>query len=146
LRPIYRIDTLIDTLINLLSLSLTSGETFLPDNAAYDDISYKLVEFGPSLLSFRDAYGLQKGDTAAAMNILVHVSKHYSDLIADKKGKVKNLSPRDVQRIIKEGYETLSIEAKEGLDHWDMYREAEHKAQLKKIARTACVDARALMS
>ncbi|KAH0289544.1 DUF1741-domain-containing protein [Aureobasidium namibiae CBS 147.97] len=146
LRPLYRIDLLIETLINLLSLSLTLGETFLPDTAAYDDISYKLVEFGPSLLSFRDAYGLRKGDSAAAMNILVHVSKHYSDLIADKKGKAKNLSPRDVQRIIKEGYETLSIEAKEGLDHWDMYREAEHKAQLKKIARTACVDARALMS
>ncbi|KAI4719608.1 DUF1741-domain-containing protein [Aureobasidium sp. EXF-10727] len=145
LRSLHRIEELIHTLTCLLSLSLTNGETFLPDTASYDDISYKLVEFGPSLLSFRDAYSLQKGETAAAMNILVHVSKHYSDLIASQKGKSKNLSPREVQKIIKEGYETLSIEAKEGLDHWDMYREAEHKAQLKKIARTACADARALM-
>ncbi|KAH0379571.1 DUF1741-domain-containing protein, partial [Aureobasidium melanogenum] len=145
LRSLYRIDALIHTLVNLLSLSLTNGETFLPDTASYDDISYKLVEFGPSLLSFRDAYALQQGETAAAMNILVHVSKHYSDLIASQKGKAKNLSPREVQKIIKDGYETLSIEAKEGLDHWDMYREAEHKAQLKRIARTACADARALM-
>ncbi|KAI4730114.1 DUF1741-domain-containing protein [Aureobasidium sp. EXF-10728] len=145
LRSLHRIEELIHTLTCLLSLSLTNGETFLPDTASYDDISYKLVEFGPSLLSFLDAYSLQKGETAAAMNILVHVSKHYSDLIASQKGKSKNLSPREVQKIIKEGYETLSIEAKEGLDHWDMYREAEHKAQLKKIARTACADARALM-
>ncbi|THY62382.1 DUF1741-domain-containing protein [Aureobasidium pullulans] len=145
LKPLYRINTLIHTLVNLITLSLTQGESFLPDSSSYDDISYKLVEFGPSLTSFRDAYTLHKGETAASMNILVHVSKHYSDLIAGQRGKVKNLSPKEVTRIIKEGYETLSIEAKEGLDHWDLYRESEHKAELKKIARTACADARALV-
>ncbi|KEQ97897.1 hypothetical protein AUEXF2481DRAFT_77795 [Aureobasidium subglaciale EXF-2481] len=145
LRSLYHMDSLIHALVNLLCLSLTQGESFLPDTASYDDISYKLVEFGPSLTSFRDAYGLQKGESAASMNILIHVSKHYSDLIAEEKGKVKNLSPKDVARIIKEGYETLSIEAREGLDHWEMYREAEHKAELKRIARTACADARVLV-
>ncbi|KAI5252046.1 DUF1741-domain-containing protein [Aureobasidium subglaciale] len=145
LRSLYHMDSLIHALVNLLCLSLTQGECFLPDTASYDDISYKLVEFGPSLTSFRDAYGLQKGESAASMNILIHVSEHYSDLIAEQKSKVKNLSPKDVARIIKEGYETLSIEAREGLDHWEMYREAEHKAELKRIARTACADARVLV-
>jgi hypothetical protein len=79
------------------------------------------------------------------MQILVNVSTHYSDLIAGKQGKSKNLSPKEVTKIIKEGYETLSIEAKEGLDHWDRYRETDHKAELKRMARTACADAKALL-
>ncbi|THW81752.1 DUF1741-domain-containing protein [Aureobasidium pullulans] len=45
LKPLYRINTLIHTLVNLITLSLTQGESFLPDSSSYDDISYKLVEF-----------------------------------------------------------------------------------------------------
>lgn len=75
------------------------------------------------------------------MGNLIGVSKHYSDLIASEKKSGKNLSPREVSRIIKEGYETLSIQAKEGLDHWDKYREADHKVILKKIVRVVVVDA-----
>ncbi|GAB7349145.1 hypothetical protein MBLNU459_g8085t3 [Dothideomycetes sp. NU459] len=111
----------------------------------YDDLFYKLVEFGDSLTKFRDAYFLS-GDHegAAAMGNLIGVSTHYSDLIAGEKKKGKNLSPREVSKIIKDGYDTLSIEAKEGLDHWDKYREADHKVMLKKIVRVVVVDAKQL--
>lgn len=79
------------------------------------------------------------------MGILIGVSKHYSDLIAGQKGKSKHLSPKEVGKIIREGYETLSIEAKEGLDHWDLFRESEHKGELKRVARGVCADARRLV-
>ncbi|GAB7349143.1 hypothetical protein MBLNU459_g8085t1 [Dothideomycetes sp. NU459] len=133
-RSLYRSDLLVHNLVNLLTLSLTQGESFLPDSTSYDDLFYKLVEFGDSLTKFRDAYFLS-GDHegAAAMGNLIGVSTHYSDLIAGEKKKGKNLSPREVSKIIKDGYDTLSIEAKEGLDHWDKYREADHKVMLKKI-------------
>ena len=48
--------------------------------------------------------------------------------------------------MIKQGYETLSIQAKEGLDHWDKFREADHKMILKKIARVAVEDAKSLIN
>ena len=144
LRSLWRVGSLVNNLVNLITLSLTQGESFLPDPASYDDIFYKLVEFGDSLTAFRDAYSLNNAESAGSIGILIGVSKHYSDLIAGQKGKSKNLSPREVGRIIKEGYETLSIEAKDGLDHWDMFRETEHKAELKKIARNTCTDVKTL--
>lgn len=144
LKTNYNTETLVSEVVNLITLSLTAGETFLPDAAAYDDLFYKLVETGESLSKFRDAYALDKSNSAASISILTGVSKHYSDLIQDAKGKANNLSPREVHKIIKDGYETLSIEAKEGLDHWSRYREADHKAELKKVARVAVADARKL--
>jgi hypothetical protein len=78
------------------------------------------------------------------MSTLIGVSKHYSDMIEGRKGSAKHLSPQEVGVIIKQGYETLSIEAREGLDHWDKFREADHKLMLKKLARVAVADARDL--
>ncbi|EEQ84943.2 uncharacterized protein BDCG_08212 [Blastomyces dermatitidis ER-3] len=57
-------------------------------------------------------------------------------------GKKKNLSPREVHQIIKQGYDTLSIRSQEGLNLWEKWREADWKAELKRIARCAVEDAR----
>ena len=38
----------------------------------------------------------------------------------------------------------MSIDSSEGLDGWEKYREADFKSLLKKIARTAVEDAKAL--
>ena len=57
----------------------------------------------------------------------------------------KNLSSEEVSRVIKQGYDTLSIEAKEGLDRWEKYREGDRKALMKKITRCAVEDARTLL-
>ncbi|PGH36841.1 hypothetical protein GX50_00298 [[Emmonsia] crescens] len=56
--------------------------------------------------------------------------------------KKKNLSPREVHQIIKQGYDTLSIRSQEGLNLWEKWREADWKAELKRIARCAVEDAR----
>lgn len=136
---------LVHSLIDLITMSLTSGEAFLPDPAAYDDLFYKLVEAGDALVEFRTAYGLEKSEDAASINTLIGVSKHYGELIAEK-GKSTNLSPKEVSQVIKQGYETLSIEARDGLDQFEKYREADHKVELKKIARIAVADAKAMIS
>lgn len=136
---------LVRSLIDLVTASLTAGEAFLPDAAAYDDLFYKLVESGDALVKFRDAYGLDKSEDPTSIETLIGVSRHYADLIAEK-GKSSNLSPREVSRIIKQGYETLSIEAREGLDQFERYREADHKVELKKIARVAVADAKAMVA
>ena len=145
LRSLAHIDTLVTNVVNLTTLILARGEAFLPDSASYDDLIYKLVENGDSLVKFRDAYSLSgNGEAAASMTTLVGVSTHYSELIEGQKGNIKNLSPREVGKIIKQGYETLNIETREGLDRWEKFREADHKVALKKIARTAVTDAREL--
>lgn len=139
---------LVDDLVNLVALSLSDGEAFLPDSAAYDDLFYKIVETGEVLTKFRDAFELSSHANSSSIDILVNVSSHYYALLeGNEKGKVKskNLSPREVSKVIKQGYETLSIQAKEGLDHWDRFREADYKAILKKVARVAVEDAKALI-
>ena len=48
--------------------------------------------------------------------------------------------------MIKSGYETLSVTAKDGLDSWDRYREADEKTVMKRVARVAVADVRAFLS
>ena len=138
-----------DDLVDLIALSLSNGEAFLPDSASYDDLFYKIVETGEILTKFRDAFDLSNHAGSSSIDILVSVSGHYYTLLeGNEKGKVKtkNLSPREVSKVIKQGYETLSIQAKEGLDHWDKFREADHKMVLKKVARAAVEDAKSLIN
>lgn len=137
---------LVQHLVDLLTLALTTGESFLPDSASYDDLFYKLVESGEALASLRTAYSLAKPNDRSPINTLIGVSKHYRELIDEyHKGKTTNLSPREVNKIIKSGYETLSIEAREGLEIGEPFREASWKAVLKKVARVAVADASTLV-
>jgi Domain of unknown function (DUF1741) len=146
LKHLTHIDILLDNLVNLIALSLSAGEAFLPTPAAYDDLFYKLVETGEVLTKFRDNYDLEKRSTSS-VSTLVAVSTHYKELLSGgSTGKnVKNLTSAQVASIIKQGYETLSIQAKEGLDGWNRYREADEKAFLKKIARVAVADVKTLV-
>lgn len=148
LRSLPNIDTLLDSLVNLIALSLSAGEAFLPSPAAYDDLFYKLVESGEVLVKFRDTYELGKRPNNS-IGTLISVADHYKELLnsGDGEGKKttgrgKVLSSAQVASVIKQGYETLSIQAKEGLDGWVRYREADEKGWLKKMARAAVADVR----
>ncbi|KAE8853413.1 hypothetical protein PTNB73_02263 [Pyrenophora teres f. teres] len=140
----YKANNMVNILVNLLAFALSNGENFLPDPASYDDLFYKLVESGDVLTKFRDAYGL--AGQSDSMQTLINVSSHYQSLLENDKAKArsKHLSPQEVNTIIKQGYETLSIDASEGLDRWEKFREADYKSLLKKIARAAVEDAKAL--
>jgi len=146
LQNLPNIETLLDDLVNLIALSLSAGEAFLPTPAAYDDLFYKLVETGEILAKFRDNYDLSKRPTSS-IGTLISVSTHYKELLADGASgkKVKNLTNAQVANVIKQGYETLSIQAKDGLDSWDRYREADERVFLKKMARAAVGDVKALL-
>ncbi|KAM3415822.1 hypothetical protein BST61_g9329 [Cercospora zeina] len=137
---------LANSLTDLLTTAMSNGEAFLPDAAAYDDLFYKLVESGEALEKFRDAYSLAKSDENKPINTLIGVSTHYQELIEAQNGKTTLLTPKEVNKVIKQGYDTLAIETKEGLDQFEKYREADHKVALKKIARVAVVDAASLVS
>jgi hypothetical protein len=141
----YKSSAMIDTLVNLLAFALSSGENFLPDPASYDDLFYKLTESGDVMVKFRDAFGLSS--KSGAMQSLINVSSHYHSLLeGDESGKTrsKNLTPREVSNVIKQGYETLSIDTTEGLDRWEKFREADYKSVLKRIARAVVEDAKSL--
>ncbi|KIW06437.1 hypothetical protein, variant 1 [Verruconis gallopava] len=156
IKPLYRSHEMISVLVNLIALSLSTGESFLPDTASYDDLFYKLVETGDILTKFRDAYSLgpsksgtsSSGDSAASsVETLISVSRHYHALLEGDgrtKGK-KNLSPREVGKVIQSGYESLSISAREGLDTWEKYREADHRNVLKRMARIVIDDTKSLV-
>jgi hypothetical protein len=139
----YKSSAMISLVVNLLAFALSSGENFLPDAAAYDDLFYKLVESGDTLRKFRDAFGLQGQE--GSMQTLVNVAGHYQTLLDEGgKGKRKHLSPQEVAEVIKKGYETLSIDASEGLDRWERFREADFKSVVKRVGRVVVEDARGL--
>lgn len=134
-------------LVDLLTLALNTGESFLPDSASYDDLFYKLVESGEALTNLRTAYNLAKPDDRASINTLIGVSTHYREMIDEHhKGRSTNLSPREVSKIIKMGYETLSIETREGLEIGKTFREADWKSVVKRATRVAVADAAALVA
>ncbi|KAI2708921.1 hypothetical protein CBS147333_3286 [Penicillium roqueforti] len=186
-----KIQTLTTSLADLIAFCVSGGDTFLPDPASYDDLFYKLVETGPIISKFRDAYSLSRSNTAiaadaisqpnelrsAAIDTLLSVSTHFYTLLFHSEGadsaavaaaaaaaaaaspkgdepvpvalpsiRKKNLSPREVHRIIKQGYDTLSIQPPEGLNAWAKWREAEWKSELKRAARWAVDDARQLVA
>ncbi|KAI1944916.1 hypothetical protein LOZ53_002670 [Ophidiomyces ophidiicola] len=170
-------------LVNLLAFCISAGDTFLPDPTSYDDLFYKVVEAGPVLTRFRDAYkrslsppsksangkpntNTSHYDASKSLATLLNVSTHFHSLLflpekakedssatdpntptapSSNRAKKKNLSPREVHSIIKEGYTTLSIESRESLSNWEKWREADWKTQLKRITRAAVDDSRVLV-
>ncbi|THC94396.1 hypothetical protein EYZ11_006125 [Aspergillus tanneri] len=165
------IETLTTTLVDVIAFCVSTGDTFLPDPASYDDLFYKLVETGPIVTKYREVYfkspTSKSTDTTkdvhlAAIDTLISVSTHFytllfnSDQSADAKtdsqatapipaNQKKNLSPREVHKIIKQGYDTLSIQSPDGLSAWTRYRETDWKSELKRVARCAVDDARQLV-
>ncbi|PGH27270.1 hypothetical protein AJ80_00980 [Polytolypa hystricis UAMH7299] len=168
------IHTLITSLIDLITFCISAGDTFLPDPSSYDDLFYKVVETGPILSRFREIYKpastsakatepKSKLDTATnSIDTLLSVSNHFHSLLflpdKDRSGSIdggddatpptakkKNLSPREVHQIIKQGYDTLSIRPQEGLSNWDKWREADWKLELKRIVRFVVEDARTVV-
>ncbi|GAB7329524.1 hypothetical protein MBLNU13_g01293t2 [Cladosporium sp. NU13] len=147
LNTLYGTSEVVQTLVDLLTLALNTGESFLPDPASYDDLFYKLVESSVALTDLRTAYNLAKPDERTSINTLIGVSTHYRNLIDEHhKGKSANLSPAEVAKIIKTGYETLSIETREGLEIGKPFREADSKSVVKKVTRVAVADAARLVS
>lgn len=137
---------LVNDVVDLLTLALTTGEAFLPDSSSYDDLFYKLVESGEALSSLRTAFHLAKADEQSPVNNLIGVSKHYQELIDEHhKGRGTTLSSSEVSKIIKMGYDTLPIAARDNADPVEKFREADWKTVLKKVARVAVTDAASLV-
>ena len=156
---------LIRPLLATLSLAVISGESFLPNPAAYDDLFYKLVEAGEYLERFKKAFANQmkpltdqfgdvnaavapNGSSTSPIDVLIQVSTHYHDLVEGEKGKGRmrnNMSPREVSKVIKQGYETLTLPGMDGLDRWDRFREGDERGLLKRAARVAVEDSKRLL-
>ena len=150
---------LLKPLLATLALAVTAGDTFLPDPSAYDDLFYKIVETGEYLTRFKTAFeayipqveatdATVKGPTTAPIDILIQVAAHYGDLVEAEKAKGRlgvNASPREVSKVIRQGYETLSLPAMDGLDRWDRFREGDERGMLKRVARMAVDDTKLLL-
>ena len=156
MQDLSHIELLLDHVVNLVALSLSAGEAFLPTPAAYDDLFYKVVESGEMLTKFKESFGLGSRHSNS-IDTLINVSTHYKQMLAESGGgsggggggsakkKPSNLTPFQVTEVIKQGYETLSIQAKEGLDTWERYREADERTLLKKMARAVVGDVRVMV-
>ena len=156
------LEEMTEPLLATLALAVSRGEDFLPIGASYDDLIYKLVEAGPGLFeNLGKVFALPRGDSTVgkALDILLALTKHYHSLlpttVTDNNSSStepsaapsKSLSPNQVLKLIKKGYESLSLPTAEGLERWDPWRETAtsgHKALIKKIGRVAVEDGRKL--
>ncbi|OQO09214.1 hypothetical protein B0A48_06106 [Cryoendolithus antarcticus] len=146
LKALTDILNLVGDLVDLLALALANGEAFMPDTPSFDDLFYKLVESGEALTTLRAAYGLAKPDEQAPINTLIGVSKHYQELIDElHKGRGSVLSPKEVSNIIKTGYDTLPIAARDARPTHSRSRGADGKAMMKRVVRVAVADAASLV-
>ena len=155
------IQQLLTPFLSCLALAVTEGETFLPDPESYDDLFYKLVEAGEVLQKFKSTFFPSNNSTTSpslaaaspsplalpAINTLIHVSKHYHALLEAEKenGKLsKTLSPKEVGRVIRSGFETLRLPdtGATGFRDWEKWREGEERGFLKRVARAAVEDGR----
>ncbi|KIX05247.1 uncharacterized protein Z518_06119 [Rhinocladiella mackenziei CBS 650.93] len=135
------------TLSSLAAFCLSRGDGFLPDPASFDDLFYKLIEANDVLPKFKNAYGDPNVPSDAlhrSVEALISVSSHYHDLLKAQHGKKTHQSPAAIQKVIKEGYETLNLEMDEGFGQWEKWRESNWKAEVKKLIRIAVEDARIL--
>ena len=143
--------------LDALALCVISGELFLPDPTSYDDLFYKLVEAGENLTKFKNAFAPRisrvddsatDGHATPTIDVLIQVSRHYQGLVQEEREKGRlgnNPSPRQISKIIRQGYESLSLPSLDGLDRWERFREVEEKALLKRVARLVVDDTKRLL-
>ena len=151
---------LVNPFVATLALAVTSGESFLPDPATFDDLFYKLVEAGDYLDRFKKAFRIHlsqpidnqnprpNGPSTAPIDILIQVAAHYHGLVEAEKVKGRmgnNVSPREVSKVIRQGYDTLNLPEADGLVRWDRYREGDERGMLKRVARAAVEDTKKLL-
>lgn len=142
------------SLANLAAFCLSKGDGFMPDPASFDDFFYKLIESNDVLHKFKEAYCDRPVSSSASssssdtlprsVEALISVSSHYHDLLKAQHGKKTHQSPAAIQKVIKEGYETLNLEADDGFGQWERWRESNWKPELKRMIRVAVEDARVL--
>ena len=140
-------ESLCATLASLAAFCLSKGDGFLPDPASYDDLFYKLIEADDTLDKFKQAYcdqGSPSDTLNQSLKALIRVSRHYHEILKAQHGKKTHQSPAAIQKVIKEGYDTLNLEADEDFGRWERWRESNWKPELKKMIRVSVEDARML--
>jgi len=148
-------------------MTLTSGELFLPTDAAHDDLIYKLFEAADMLHKLREAYastfaagsiGIASSDhqsVKGSLDILLAVVEHCKGLTREAnggKGLSSGAGPREVSKVIRQGYEGLqavmedhrAVSGSAGkLAGLEPYKESEWRTLIKRIGRIVVQDARA---
>lgn len=144
----------VDALLNILAFAISSGESFLPDAASYDDLFYKIVEAASASEGKEDVFAVlskhfaiaSRPSANSALTMMAKLNAHYKSMLEEQKGRKKNLAPGDVSKIIKQGYETLDLQAADSWGGWEKFREVERKTLLKRAARFAVADVRGLLA
>ncbi len=140
-------EDLCSTLTSLIAFCLSRGDGFLPDPASFDDFFYKLIEATDVLQKFKQEYcdgDAQSNKLSRSVAALISVSSHYHDLLKAQHGKKTHQSPAAIQKVIKEGYETLNLESDEGFGQWERWRESGRKPEMKRMIRIAVEDSKSL--
>lgn len=135
-------------LTSVLAFALTAGNAFLPDANAYDDLVYKVFEAGDVLIRFKAEYS----SAANTLIVPLKVHEHYHTLLQKhQEGRsagaaARAVAPREINRIIRTGHESLELPTINGLGTWEKMREAEWRNLLKKAARAVGIDVRRLVN
>lgn len=146
------IEDVVRKLVDVIALALTQGEGFLEKDGDFDDLLYKVVESGEALEKLKTVYGnfLARSEGLA---VVLKVRGHFGGLLEQKAGegkKVGSLSPVDVGKVIKGGYESLDLEwVREGQGIGGEvagFREGEFRGLVKRVTKAVVRDAGAFVA
>ena len=87
---------------------------------------------------------------ASPIDVLIATASHFHAILEQEKGKGKlrlALSAREVNRVIREGYESLEVAdvTAMGVEQFDLWREGEERGMVKRAGRLAVEDVRRLV-
>ncbi|CAN6674679.1 hypothetical protein TRVA0_060S00606 [Trichomonascus vanleenenianus] len=91
----------------ILATCLIHGDTLLPQADQYDDLFYKLMTAADDLDKARKVY--PRLQSSPAMAVLLAAINHYKALIEKQSAGNRVLTAKQVADIIKQGYQTLSL-------------------------------------
>ena len=150
--PLPNIYVVLDALLSVLALCVTSSDTFVPDTTTLDDLHISILEVEDVLGSLRQPFGIASRPAAeASLKTLEQLAAHFKAQVEEKRSAgwaVKIPGQREMRSAVRDGYESLKIDV-DGADSigtWDRYREIDRRVLLKRIARVAVVDVRSLLA
>ncbi|CAG8466983.1 2673_t:CDS:10 [Paraglomus brasilianum] len=151
------IEDVLHSIIRILNMGITYGDTFLPDPPSYDNLFYEIVRSAEVFEQVTLKVNLQSSERSTmdskpqrsaldaksiGISNIKSICAHFSSKIDEWKEsrRAQSISPSQVLVIIKANYETLTLPTPGKLGYYTPYTEIPHQVAFLRQALRTVVD------